>query len=141
MAIVFISPKGKQRLFFTGMAMLSIAVFMVVGLFILIPDFFGRNKYTPTKRALTEADIATVNINFKFDFSIMDSAKVKNLKLFDQIETSFAYVVVDQQGKQIIGNVSAVDQGNAQKALESNGYKVVEIKEANIGRNNPFVSY
>src|SRR3989338_2707477 len=98
MAIVFISPKKRQRMFFDQ------------------PD---------------------VVINFK----ILDSEKVKALEPFTRLETEFDYIVQDQDDQQMSGTILAATNEDAQKLLEKSGYRVLMLKEVNLGRSEPFVSY
>ncbi len=75
------------------------------------------------------------------NMSILDSDSVKNLQPFVVVQIQFAYVVEDQSGKQIIGNILADSQDNAKNILEDAGYKVLNVMLADAGKNNPFASY
>jgi hypothetical protein len=137
MAIVFISPKSKQRMFYVGIIMLLILFLIIISSIVFLPEFLNKNKSIPIKEILDKLDKSDVVINF----NIMDSDKVKNLDPFDSQETEFTYVVFDQEGKQITGSISAVIKDDAQKLLEGAGFKVSSLKEMDIGREEPFVSY
>ncbi len=141
MAIVFISPIEKQRVFFGRLAVLLIVFLIITFLIIFLPGFLNKTQNISTKISFNKYGTMADNSNITINFDIIDSNKVKNLKPFDILETEFAYIVQDKNGRQITGNISAVTKDYAQKLLEESDFKVLSLKEISIGRNEPFVSY
>lgn len=133
MAIVFISPRKKQQMFFWGIALSLIVFLAIISLIVFLPDFLSKNSNTPAD--MTSLPDITVNLN------ILDSDKVKNLQPPSSLPIAFTYTVQDKNGIQIQGNISAASKQDAQSILEKADFKVISLKEANIGRTNPFVSY
>jgi hypothetical protein len=78
-----------------------------------------------------------VNINM----SVFDSDQFKNLQPFSEMETQYSYKATDKDGKQITGFISAVSKAQAQKILEDGGLMVTDLRELEIGRENPFIPY
>jgi hypothetical protein len=134
MAIVFISPKKKQSIFFTGIALSLVVFFGIVSVIIFFPQLINIHQSAAIPSATIRPDIA-VNL------SIIDSDSVKNLQPFLNLETEYTYVVQDKNGKQTTGNISAATTQDAQKMLEAAGFKVSSLTEMGVGRTNPFVSY
>lgn len=130
MAVVFISPKEKQKLFFVGITVLLILFLASVflGIFVLEPKeeslglVFNRPK---------------VNINME----IFDSDIFKNLKSFSQMEIQYQYKAKDQQGAIIEGFIVASSLSNAMRILEGAGLSGLSVKELEVGRENPFAPY
>ncbi len=133
MAIVFVSAKAKQAVFFRTTAILVISTLLVAFLVFIITGLWGSGKMA-IKGGPGQPDIA-INLN------IADSAKISNLEPFYSLETEFAYLVLDENQQQVEGNISAFTKEEAQKSLESSGFKVLNLKEAGLGRNQPFISY
>ncbi len=134
MAIIFVSPKRKQRMFFLGMAMLLVLFLIIISLIILLPEFLNKTQNIPTEVSSNMPNV-TINLN------TIDSDVVKNLDIFSNLETEFTYVIQNQSGQQATGNIIAISKDSIQKIFEKRGIKVISLKEANIGRDNPFVSY
>lgn len=134
MAIVFISPKATQREFFKTIATILALVFFVFILTFSIMLFLSSNKNMGQLPAVGSKNIS-------IDFEVLDSPEVSNLKLFYAQETIFSYVVVNATGKEIRGNISAISMEDAKTSLQSSGFTVLNIKEAEIGRIHPFISY
>jgi hypothetical protein len=130
LAVVFISPKERQKMFIIGIT-------IVVGLFLIVVAsmvLFSRPKAVSIN-ALT-FNKPKVNINF----SIFNSEQFKSLKPFEDMKIQFSYKV-RKDGVDDEGYISAFTEEEAKKMLEDRGYTIVQIKEADIGRENPFESY
>ncbi len=78
-----------------------------------------------------------VSINMK----IFDSDQFKSLLAFTEMEIQYSYKAATKDNQQKTGFISAVSIDKAREFLESTGLSVSEIKEAEIGRDNPFVPY
>lgn len=134
MAIVFISPKAKQRTFLK--AIITVAGLSLVIFFLVVLMIWLVNK---NKNIAQDGFSGPPNITI--NFNVIDSDQVKNLEPFTSLETEFTYLVQDQTGKQVQGNISAPSKEAAQKLLEDSGMKIISIKETIIGNNQPFASY
>jgi hypothetical protein len=130
MAVVFISPKQRQKMFFIGIT-------VVFALFIVV-TFLGVFISSPS--ANTSAQVFNkpkVNINM----SVFDSPQFQNLQPFTQMQTQYSYTANDKNNQTKSGFISAYSVEDARTILTNMGLQVVELKEAEIGRDNPFVPY
>ncbi len=130
MAVVFISPKQRQKNFLMAIAggLLLFLVFAFVGIFFTEPN--------PTQETLV-FNKAKVDINM----SVFNSERFKNLVPFTQMENQYSYVATNADGKQESGSISASSEPMAITKLQSAGLKVVKIEKIEIGRENPFAPY
>ena len=134
MAIIFISPKKKQKIFI-WLISIALILFLVTILFIIFsPGFKNETASIPIQDVL-------YNPSARINFDIMDSSLVKNLDLFEGMQTEFDYAAQDQNGNNAGGKVLALNQEDAKSILEKMGLKVLTLKESNIGRSDPFVPY
>ena len=134
MAIVLIKSKKQQGPLFWGIVLVVVLVLAGVSLVTFFPQLLT-NSQPPAPGASYDASEVTLNT------SIMDSDKVKKLAPFVALETTFAYVVQDKEGSQIVGTISAASVASARGVLEDSGFKVISLKEVNTGRPEPFISY
>lgn len=130
MAVVFISPKKRQQMFFIGIT----AIFLLILVFIAFLVFLSQPHPVAPELVFNKPK---VNINF----DVLDSEQFKNLLPYAEMETQFAYTATTKDGKSVEGLVSAVSVEEAKKNLEDIDLTVVEIKEVEIGRENPFSPY
>ena len=130
MAVVFISPKKKQRVFFIGIT----AVFLLILVSITFFVFMAQPQQVAQELVFNKPK---VNINFK----VLDSDKFKELLPFNEMQRQFAYTAENENGAVESGFISAISIGEARKILESIDLTVQDIKEAEIGRENPFSPY
>lgn len=134
MAIVFISPKKKQRVFFWGITMSLVSFVIIISVIVVMPELLNKTQIIPAGISYDKPFI-TINLD------AVDSLQVKNLEPFVSLETEFAYNVKDQHGKQTAGNISAATKDDAQKLLEGAGFSVLSLQEVMAGRSDPFTSY
>ena len=130
MAIVFISPKQRQKTFFlviTAGLLIFLAV-VAFGVFLSHPE---------ENQAQLVFNKPKVNVDFK----TLDSAQFKELEPVSNMELQFAYRAEAKDGKLTNGLISAVSIEEARKKLESAGLTILNIKEAIAGRDNPFIPY
>ncbi len=130
MAVVFISPKQRQKMFFMGITIMFLLFLAVTALSVFLA------KPQEVSPALV-FNKPKVNI----DFSVVDSEQFKNLESFAKMETQFSYKAVAEKGKIVTGLVSAVSIDEAKNILEGIDLTVTEIKEVEPGRDNPFIPY
>jgi type II secretory pathway component PulF len=57
------------------------------------------------------------------------------------MELQFAYHALTKDNKTIQGYISAASAEEARKTLEAMNLSILDIQEAKIGRDNPFVPY
>lgn len=78
-----------------------------------------------------------ININF----DVLDSEQFKNLLPYSQMELQFTYSATTKDGKTVAGLVSASSIEEAREIVEGIDLNIIEIKEVEIGRENPFMPY
>lgn len=130
MAVVFISPKQRQKMFFIGITV----VFLLFLILISLGVFLSKPQEVSPVLVFNKPK---VNI----DMTIFDSDQFKNLQSFPEMETQYSYNAVTKNNKPQAGFIPAVSIDQAKTILESEGLNVSEIKEAQIGRDNPFTPY
>src|SRR3990167_1330138 len=130
MAIVFVSPKQRQKMFFLGITVLFLLVLVVIGTFV----FFSKPKLAPTEQVFIKPKI-------KIDFEVLDLEQVKNSLLMGRIQKEFIYQALTDKNEQKSGSIFAVSEEEAKKILEDEGLLSVTLEEVLVGRENPFTLY
>lgn len=130
MAVVFISPKKKQQMFFIGIT----TTFFLALIFIALLVFLSQPQPVAPELVFNKPKI---NINF----DVLDSEQFQNLLPYTQMEMQFTYTAAAKDGKIVNGLISAVSVEEARKILEEMDLTVGDIKEVEIGRENPFTPY
>jgi hypothetical protein len=133
MAIIFISPKAKQKSFLKMFIIGSTAVVIILVLMAAILWLININQGMVSANPVSP----DLSVNLK----VLDSDTVKNLQSFADLEVQFSYVVHDKDDKQIEGTISAINQSTAKSLLEASGFKVLILKEVVQGRSEPFTAY
>ncbi|MDD3608017.1 MAG: hypothetical protein PHQ20_04495 [Candidatus Moranbacteria bacterium] len=129
MAVVFISPKQKQKMFLTGIIS-GVALFSVI---IAILVFLSQPKETYNEFVFNRPKVS-------IDFSVFDSEQFKNLEPFEKLKVQFYYEAsIDNEKKE--GLISSSSIEDAKKELEDLGYRVTLIQKTEVGRDNPFENY
>lgn len=131
MAIFFPSPQKRQRIFAR-----VINVTLVAGLFL-----FSLLIFPPQLNYRDQRNEGSFDQQLSINFNVVDSERVKNLELFDEIPNAFDFTAQESNGREITGQISAVNTEEARAVLEDTGLSVLEIKESGIGRNQPFTPY
>lgn len=131
MAIVFISPKKRQGAF---LRMIILAFVICMGIIFFIV-FFAQPQ--SSKNVSVEFNKPKVTVDTK----VFDSEQFRDLQPFSQMQVQFQYSGFDKKRKSVKGFIAAVSLDEARKILEATGITIVQIKEAEIGRDNPFVPY
>ena len=133
MAIVFVSPKQRQKMFFLGITILFLLFLSVVGTVV----FFSK----PSKPKPTEEQIF-IKPDVKINFEILDLDQVKESLLMGKVQKEFAYSATTAQRKKESGNIFANSIDEAKKKLEDSGLFLSNLEEIFVvGRENPFASY
>ncbi|MEI7424790.1 MAG: hypothetical protein WCK10_01580 [Candidatus Staskawiczbacteria bacterium] len=130
MAVVFISPIQRQKMFFLGITIMFILFLAVIsfGVFLSKPDetsvvlVFNKPK---------------VNVNL----DIFTSEQFKGLQEFTEMKIRFEYTVLTKDNREKTGFISATSIKEAEIELQGQGYIVIDLQEAKIGRINPFTPY
>jgi predicted tellurium resistance membrane protein TerC len=130
MAVVFISPKQRQKTFFLGITV----VFLLFLIFVSFAVFLAKPKQVPQALVFNKPK---VNIDMK----VFESEQFKKLRSFTEMEIQFSYIAKTKENKTVTGFISASSKEAAVKILEDIGLRVDEIKEVEIGRENPFTPY
>ncbi len=130
MAVVFISPKQRQKMFFLG-----ITIAFLLFLFVI---FLGVFMAEPSENSLVVVfNKPKVNI----DMRVFSTEQFKNLQPFSEMQTQYSYKANDKNNKERTGFITAVSMEAAKVDLESRGLIVIELKEVETGRLNPFTPY
>jgi len=130
MAIVFISPKQRQRVFFTGITV----VFLLILAAISLGVFLAKPIQNPGAVVFNKPKVS-------IDMSIFDSQEFKDLQLFPEMGIQYSYKALDKAHKLQTGFLSASSLEEANSILVSQGLMVSEIKEVKVGRADPFMPY
>lgn len=130
MAVVFISPRKKQKTFLTVIAG-CLVIFLI---FISLWVFLSKPKESEIKITFNKPKVS-------INLGILDQEQFKNLDAFEKMPLQFKYTAMTKKNKAVTGFISAVSKEEAIKTLEDAGYSVGDIEEANIGRENPFLPY
>lgn len=75
------------------------------------------------------------------DMAVFDSDQFKNLQPFPEMQAQYSYTAITKDKKTQTGFISAVSIEQARTVLQGIGLTVSDIKEVQIGRDNPFASY
>jgi len=130
MAVVFISPKQRQRMFFMIITagLLLFLTIISLGIFLSKPPEVAQTiTYNQSK----------INI----DMSIFDKEELKNLKSFADIQPQFSYIARAKNNTEKNGFISADSIIKARSILEDMGLTVLDIRPVKIGKDNPFTPY
>ena len=130
MAIVFVSPKERQKMFVIGIVGLFLLTITTIGLSV----FFKKPKSLPPEKFF-QAPKITINLD------ILKSEAIKNLEVLPAIEKEFNYQASTAKGKAQTGKVSAVSQEEATQVLTGIGLSNIILEEVKSGRENPFTPF
>jgi uncharacterized SAM-binding protein YcdF (DUF218 family) len=130
MAIVFVSPKKKQILFFS----LIVGFFLILLFTVILFVFLMKPEAIPQEKVFKKP-------NINIDFSILDSQQLKNLNQLDPIEYVFTYKAMSEEGSAVSGRITAVSEASAIAKLEQINLSSIELKKESLGRENPFNIY
>ncbi len=131
MAIVFISPREKQKVFIMGIAVF----FGVVLILISLGVFLSKPKSVEKDKVVFVAP--KININF----DVLKSPLLQALEFMPEIEKEFNYRAFTLEGKEQSGKIRAVSQNKAIELLTAMNLTKIELTEVAPGRENPFSPY
>ena len=130
MAVVFISPKKRQKAFFIWIT----ASFASLLILLCLAVFLAQPKEVSPELVFNKPK---VNI----DFDLLDSEQFKQLEPFVVLQNQFAYSAKTAKGKIVQGVLSANSIDDARKILEGMNLTEINVKESVAGRENPFQPY
>jgi len=130
MAIVFISPKERQKMFFTGITVLVLLIMLIFSLVVLL----ARPNPVPQELVFNRPK---TDINLQ----VLDSDQIKNLEPPIQQDLQFKYTATTDKGVKTSGVVTAVSEQEAREMLAGLEMTDIILEEAKIGRDNPFIPY
>lgn len=130
MAIVFVSPRRRQTIFFASVAVFFTLFVIVVALIV----FFAKPKKVSEQ-------VAFKRPNIQINLSVLDSNELKVLLPLDPIQYNFIYQATQKDGKSASGKILAVDQADATAKLSAQNLIVNKIEQESPGRENPFGIY
>ena len=130
MAVIFISPKQRQKMFFMGITVAFLLFLTVVFLVVFLSE--------PTKGSLV---IVFNKPKVNIDMTIFDSQQFKDLQPPVEIQTLYSYTAMDQGGLPKAGFVTAASQDDAEQIILGMGLISPKIKIVESGRDNPFTPY
>ena len=130
MAIVFISPKEKQKVFILGISGLFFLVLVLIGLMVFLAK---------PKKAMVDQIFNAPEIEINFD--ILSSNVIKNLELLPVIKKEFSYTAQTSKKRAKSGVIIASSQEEATQTLITLGLSDIVLKEIGGGRDNPFTPY
>lgn len=130
MAIVFVSPKQRQRVFFVAIISSFALLLLIIALLIFIPK---------PKAVLEEEVFSKPKIDINFDF--LNSEKIKVLEIPIKTQMQFDYEATTENNKQVSGRISAFSKEEAEVLLKRQKLTVEKLQETKFGRENPFVPY
>jgi len=130
MAVVFISPKQRQKMFFLGITV----IFLLFLAFISLAVFFSKPKQSSTVLVFNKPKVS-------IDMTVFDLDQFKNLQPFTEMQIQFFYSAVTKEKASVTGYITAASMEDARKVLENMGMRILNLKETEIGRDNPFEPY
>lgn len=130
MAVVFISPKSRQKMFFVWITAIAAIFVALVFLGVFLPQPNAGNYELVFNKP-------KVNINLE----ILDTEEFQGLEPFAKMEEQFSYTAKNSKDKQVQGFIMAESLQDAVKTLEGMGLSQILAKEAETGRDNPFSPY
>lgn len=133
MPIIFVSPKKIKR----ELVVRTALAFGLVLLFAVLAFLFVVFASSPP--VLSGAAGAVQNASV--DLTVLDSAEIGNLEPFPKVKITFEYTATDEKNRSISGKILSYSKDEAQGLLEKDGFTVLSLEEATIGRDNPFDVY
>jgi hypothetical protein len=130
MAIVFISPKKRQKAFFIAISAILVLFFILFSISII-----------PSEPKKVSPKIILNKTNIEINTSIFNQDKFKKLQPFSDMKKQFSYRANTKNKKLEEGVISAESADEVREVVEGFGWSVLSIKEIEVGREDPFSSY
>jgi len=130
MAIVFISPKKRQKIIILTIVGSVSAILLIIALLV----FLMKPKTIPVEQAFHAPKIS-------INFELLDSEKIKALQAFEEIKKEFIYEGKTAEGQIQAGKILAASSEEVVEYLKTLGLSEIRVEAAPVGRENPFVPY
>lgn len=130
MAIVFISPKNRQKNLLIG-----IIIFFVLVLVLTTVAVLNSNPSKSSSDAYFKKTVITINYN------LLNSKDVQGLEPLPEIQEEYLYTGLSKDKKPVSGKVLAVSEVDAQEKLKEMNVLEAKIEKVSTGRENPFSIY
>ena len=130
MAVVFISPKQRQKVFFMGITVMLL-LFLAVSFFGV---FVAAPKEAPTTIVFNEPKVS-------IDMGVFNLDQFQQLQPLPGMKPQFSYRATNKDKSVINGFITADSVDDAKANLEGMGLTVSQIEEVVAGRDNPFIPY
>lgn len=130
MAIVFVSPRQKQRLFLTGIIALFVLILITISLFV----FLSKPNSSILSQSFKKPDI-------KVNLAVLDSDQLKYFSVAEKVDQQFIYKATATDGKIVNGKILAVSEVQAEEKLRNMNLSNITIEGTAPGRVNPFIIY
>ncbi len=131
MAIVFISPKERQRVFVLAIAGFFLVLLVLIGFTIIL----AKPKKVPEQEVFRAP---TIRINF----DVLNSEEIKSLEFLPEMEKEFSYTArTTAKGELKSGVISASSEDKARQILTGLGLINIMLTEMKEGRSTPFKPY
>lgn len=79
--------------------------------------------------------------NMNNDATFRSSHSVSGNQAMSRVKKKFKYICYDKKGRQVKGSFDAFRRMDVESFLNSQGYKILEIKEAKINKVNSFLTF
>ena len=130
MAVVFISPKERQKTFFVVITI----IFLLFLAIVFLGVFFSKPEENFSAQVFNKPKVS-------IDMTIFDSEQFKNLQPFTEMQTQYSYKAATKNNKTQTGFIFADSMDDARTIITDMGLKVIDIIEVDAGRANPFAPY
>jgi type II secretory pathway component PulF len=131
MAIVLGNKSNSKATLFWMLCVVLAMAMMAGGTVFLFPALQDTLLFEPT---VSPSKTSAVNIQMSF----LDSNRLLQLEPFDQDQLLFIYTARDGRGRQVNGQISAMNKVEAEQALLVKGFSNVVVQDFPVGKSNPF---
>ncbi|MFA5877824.1 MAG: hypothetical protein WC845_00375 [Candidatus Staskawiczbacteria bacterium] len=130
MAIVFISPKERQKTLIVSI----VGFFVIILTLISLSVFLSKSKETPIEQVFQAPEI-------RINFDVLKSDKITKLDFLPELRKEFSYTGKNSKGEAKAGKISSISEEEAMKTLTELGLSSITLEEITGGRINPFTPY
>lgn len=130
MAIVFVSPRRRQKVLFS----VIISSFLLFAVFVSLAVFLSKSKTIPVDAVFSKPEIS-------LDFNFLNSELLKSMEKLEKMQIQFDYKATTKEAKETEGKISATSAQEAANILKERGLNVLNLEKSKIGRENPFTPY
>lgn len=135
MAIVFISPKKRQKKFFWLLSITVLLAIFTVSSIIFLPEIGSMFNIVIVDQPILQGPDIVIQMH------VLDTEQVRSLEPFEQLKIEFSYTAKNAEEKEAAGTIMAFDREHAAMLLTSMGLSSLNLTEIRMGRNEPFIPY